>query len=46
MTAEERWVGMEEVAVHLGVAKDSIYRWVEKKRLPARRTHNQYRAIG
>ncbi|PIP07807.1 MAG: DNA-binding protein [Syntrophobacterales bacterium CG_4_8_14_3_um_filter_49_14] len=29
MTTEERWVGVEYVATHLGVAKDSIYRWVE-----------------
>ena len=30
-------VGVEEVAVHLGVAKDSIYRWIENKGLPAHR---------
>ena len=33
----EPWVAAEEVAQHLGVAKESIYRWVEKKGLPARR---------
>ena len=37
MTAEERWVPAEEVAAHLGVAKDSVYRWVETKGLPAHR---------
>ncbi len=37
MGSNERWVGVNEVAVHLGVAKDSIYRWVETKSLPARR---------
>jgi excisionase family DNA binding protein len=37
MTTEERWVGVGEVAAHLGVGKDSIYRWVEKKGLPAHR---------
>ncbi|MBI5446672.1 MAG: helix-turn-helix domain-containing protein [Deltaproteobacteria bacterium] len=36
MTAEP-WVSVEEVAKHLGVAKDSIYRWIEGKGLPARR---------
>jgi excisionase family DNA binding protein len=34
---EERWVGVDEVAAHLGVARDSVYRWVEKRGLPARR---------
>jgi len=31
----EPWVSVEEVANHLGVAKDSVYRWIEKKGLPA-----------
>lgn len=31
----ESWVSVDEVAVHLGVAKDSIYRWIESKELPA-----------
>ena len=34
---DERWVSVEEVAVHLRVGKDSIYRWVEAKGFPARR---------
>jgi excisionase family DNA binding protein len=37
MVLEERWVGAEDVAAHLGVAKDSIYRWIEKRGLPAHR---------
>ncbi len=32
-----------EVAVHLGVARDSVYRWVEKKRLPAHRVGRHIR---
>ena len=33
----EPWVSVEDVANHLGVAKDSVYRWIEKKGLPAHR---------
>ena len=33
----EPWVSVEEIAKHLGVAKDSVYRWIEKKGLPAHR---------
>lgn len=37
MVAEEGWVGIFEVAAHLQVIKDSIYRWVDSKGLPAHR---------
>ena len=33
----EPWVSVAEVAAHLGVAKDSVYRWIETKGLPARK---------
>lgn len=33
----EPWVSVDEVAKHLGVAKDSVYRWIDTKGLPARR---------
>lgn len=33
----EPWVSVEDVAKHLGVAKDSVYRWIERKGLPAHR---------
>lgn len=31
------WVSVEEVAKHVGGAKDSVYRWIEKKRLRVHR---------
>ena len=33
----EPWASVEEVALHLVVEKDSVYRWIEAKRLPAHR---------
>jgi len=33
--SSEPWVAVEEVAKHLGVAKDSVYRWIESRGLPA-----------
>ncbi|CAJ48152.1 helix-turn-helix domain-containing protein [Bordetella avium] len=33
----EPWVTAEDVAQHLGVAKDTVYRWREGKGLPAHR---------
>lgn len=31
----EPWVTASEVALHLGVVKDTVYRWRERKSLPA-----------
>jgi len=31
----EPWVSVDDVAKHLGVAKDSVYRWIETRHLPA-----------
>ncbi len=31
----EPWASVEDVAKHLGVVKDSIYRWIEHRGLPA-----------
>ncbi len=43
MATEERWVSVDDVAAHLGVAKDSIYRWVEERNLPAHRVGRLFR---
>ena len=31
----ESWVSVDEVSGHLAVAKDTIYRWIEIRALPA-----------
>lgn len=33
----ERWVSVDDVAQHLGVARDTIYRWIGSRGLPAHR---------
>lgn len=35
--AAEPWVSVDDVASHIGVAKDSVYRWIDGKGLPAHR---------
>ena len=37
MTSEERWLSVEEIAGHLGISKETVYRWLEKKKIPAHR---------
>ena len=31
----ERWLSVEEIATHLGVNPDTIYKWIERKKMPA-----------
>lgn len=31
----EKWYSLDEVATHLGVSKDTVYRWIANKQLPA-----------
>lgn len=31
----DRWVSVEEIAEYLGVSKDTVYGWINKKDLPA-----------
>lgn len=35
MANAEPWVSVEDVVAHLGVARDSVYRWIEGRGLPA-----------
>lgn len=37
MAEAERWLSVEEIAQHLGVSKETIYRWLEKQKVPAHR---------
>lgn len=32
---DDRWLSVEEIAKHLGIARDTVYRWIESKALPA-----------
>lgn len=33
----ERWLSVDEIMAHLGVARDTVYRWIDRKGLPAHR---------
>lgn len=36
-TNSERWLSVEEIADHLGIAAITVYRWLEKQKIPAHR---------
>lgn len=37
MELTDRWLGVDEIATYLGVAPVTIYRWLEKGKIPAHR---------
>jgi len=37
MNNQDRWLSVEEIAVHLGIKQDTVYKWVAKKHMPAHR---------
>ncbi|OGR23288.1 MAG: transcriptional regulator [Desulfobacterales bacterium RIFOXYA12_FULL_46_15] len=34
---EDRWLSVEEIAQYLGISKDTVYTWINKKKLPAQK---------
>lgn len=43
MEITEKWISVDEIAEYLGVATITIYRWLEKGRIPAHRVGKQWR---
>lgn len=37
MELSDRWLSVEEIAKYLGISKETVYRWLEKKKIPAHR---------
>jgi excisionase family DNA binding protein len=37
MQPTHSWLSVEEIAQHLGVSKETIYRWLERGTIPAHR---------
>jgi excisionase family DNA binding protein len=43
MTGPEPWLSLEEIARHLAVSKETIYRWLAKEKIPAHRMGKLWR---
>lgn len=34
---DDRWLSVDEICTHLGIGRDTIYKWIDKKDMPAHR---------
>ena len=34
---EDRWFSVDEISAYLGIKRDTVYRWITEKRMPAHR---------
>lgn len=39
----EPWLSVEQISIHLGVSKETIYRWIDKRRIPSYRLGKVWR---
>jgi excisionase family DNA binding protein len=40
---EDRWLSVDEIAVYLGVSKDTIYTWITSKAMPGHKIGRVWR---
>jgi len=43
---KERWLSVREIAAHLGVNRDTIYKWIERKKMPAHKVGRLWKFLG
>ena len=34
---DDRWLSVDEICTHLGIGRDTIYKWIDTKDMPAHR---------
>lgn len=39
----DRWLSVQEIALFLGISKETVYRWVESKKIPAHKIGKQWK---
>ena len=32
---EDRWLSVDEIAAYIGIKRDTVYKWIANKRMPA-----------
>ena len=37
MMSDNRWLSVNEIAIHMGISKETVYRWLKCRKIPAHR---------
>ena len=32
---EDRWLSVDDIALYIGVKRDTVYKWIDRKQMPA-----------
>lgn len=40
---EDRWLSVEEIAAYLGIKRDTVYKWIKRRELPAHKAGRLWR---
>ena len=35
ITTDDRWLSVDEIAEYLGIKRDTVYKWIDRKNMPA-----------
>lgn len=39
----DRWLSVQEIAQYLGISKETVYRWLDLKKIPAHKIGKQWK---
>ncbi len=34
---DDRWLSVDEIAAYLGIKRDTVYKWIREKKMPAQK---------
>jgi excisionase family DNA binding protein len=34
---DDRWLSVDDICIHLGISRDTVYKWIDRKGMPAHR---------
>ncbi len=34
---DDRWLSVDEICAHLGISRDTVYKWIDRREMPAHR---------